>query len=235
MAENKKSFIAYCDWLEVFDNLTDEEAGKLAKHLFNYVNDKKPKSDRTTELLFIQIKQSLKRDLAKYNNYLEKQRINGKKGGRPKNPTEPKKPKPFSKNPTEPKKADSVSVSDSVNVNVREEEENEKSSSIFRSIKEIEIDYLKNERVISAVLSNKNSPFVDRIDLEEKLSDFCDHLRMLDQTIKKEDDFKSHFLNWARVKKEKDCAQKEKPKRHKLTMDDLTFTKEDLNFNKLEK
>jgi hypothetical protein len=115
MAENKKSFVAYCDWLETFDELTNEEAGKLIKHLLLYVNDKDPKApDKITKLLFIPIQQSLKRDLKKYEQYIDKQKVNGAKGGRPK---KPKKPKPFLKNPNKPKKADSVNVSDSVIVN----------------------------------------------------------------------------------------------------------------------
>jgi hypothetical protein len=44
MAEGKKSFIAYADWLETFEELTDEEAGKLVKHLFRYVNDQDPEA-----------------------------------------------------------------------------------------------------------------------------------------------------------------------------------------------
>jgi hypothetical protein len=116
MAENKKSFVAYCDWQETFEELSDEEAGKLVKHLFNYVNDKNPEtSDKLTKMCFIPIKQSLKRDLKKYVKYVEKQSVNGKKGGRPKNPTLSQITQPFI---GKPKKADSVSVSVSVNDNV---------------------------------------------------------------------------------------------------------------------
>jgi hypothetical protein len=115
MAENKKSFVAYCDWQETFEELSDEEAGKLVKHLFNYVNDKNPQtSDKLTKMCFIPIKQSLKRDLKKYEKYVHKQSVNGKKGGRPKNPTLSQKTQPFIE---KPKKADSVSVSVSDNVN----------------------------------------------------------------------------------------------------------------------
>ena len=116
MAEGKKSFIAYCDWIETFEELSDEEAGRLVKHLFKYVNDENPEaSDKITKMCFIPIQQSLKRDLEKYDKYINKQKVNGSKGGRPKkNPEEPKKPKPLFENPTEPKKADSVSVSVSV-------------------------------------------------------------------------------------------------------------------------
>tara|TARA_R110002072_G_scaffold97926_2_gene215431 strand:- start:5152 stop:5838 length:687 start_codon:yes stop_codon:yes gene_type:complete len=118
MAENKKSFVAYCDWQETFEELSNEEAGKLVKHLFNYVNDKDPEaSDKLTQMCFIPIKQSLKRDLKKYEGYIKKQSDNGKKGGRPKNPTLSEKTQPFIE---KAKKADSVSVSvsdsDSVNV-----------------------------------------------------------------------------------------------------------------------
>jgi hypothetical protein len=113
MAEGKKSFVAYCDWQETFEELTDEEAGKLIKHLFNYVNDKNPEaSDKLTKMCFIPIKQSLKRDLKKYEGYIDKQKVNGAKGGRP------KKTQITQALITEPKKADSVSVSDNVNVNI---------------------------------------------------------------------------------------------------------------------
>jgi len=42
MAENKKAVIVYADWIEQFEALNDEEAGKLIKHIFRYVNDLNP-------------------------------------------------------------------------------------------------------------------------------------------------------------------------------------------------
>jgi|TARA_R100000084_G_scaffold106637_1_gene65165 hypothetical protein len=99
MAKDKKAFVAYCDWLESFEELTDEEAGKLIKHLLRYVNDQNPEPpDRITQMCFIPIKQSLKRDLRKYEERAERSRLNGAKGGRPKTQktqqviSEPKKP-----------------------------------------------------------------------------------------------------------------------------------------------
>jgi hypothetical protein len=110
MAENKKAFVAYCDWLESFEELTDEEAGKLAKHLFRYVNDQSPEApDRMTKMCFIPIKQSLKRDLVKYEERAERARINGLKGGRPKTQR-------TQLVNSEPKKADRVTVTDTVTV-----------------------------------------------------------------------------------------------------------------------
>ncbi len=67
MAVNKKSFILYCDQKGLWDKLTDDQAGKLIKHIISYVNDENPKApDFITELAFEPIKQTLKRDLQKW-------------------------------------------------------------------------------------------------------------------------------------------------------------------------
>jgi hypothetical protein len=67
MAEDKKGFLMYADQREQFDQLTDEQAGKLIKHLFSYVNDENPQTnDIVTKLSFTPIKSQLKRDLTKY-------------------------------------------------------------------------------------------------------------------------------------------------------------------------
>jgi len=67
MAENKNRIIVYRDWMSTFESLQDDEAGRLIKHFFRYVNDLNPGApDRITGLLFEPIKQTLKRDLKKY-------------------------------------------------------------------------------------------------------------------------------------------------------------------------
>jgi len=81
MAENKKSIIVYAEWLEQFEYLTDDEAGKLIKHFFRYVNDLNPIApDRFIEAQFISIKQTLKRDLDKWEKTLIERSINGRLG-----------------------------------------------------------------------------------------------------------------------------------------------------------
>jgi hypothetical protein len=110
MAKDKKSFILYCDQQGVFNQLPDEIAGKLIKHIFAYVNDENPVS---TELLiniaFEPIKLQLKRDLKKYDEYIDKQRVNGSKGGRPKKPNETQETQAFF---DKPKKTDNDNVND---------------------------------------------------------------------------------------------------------------------------
>lgn len=114
MATGKKSFVLYCDQIETFEELSDTEAGLLIKHIFRYVNDENPETDnQLVKLAFVPIKQSLKRDLKKFEAICERNSKNGSLGGRPKNPKEPNKPSGFSGNPKKPKKADSDSDSDS--------------------------------------------------------------------------------------------------------------------------
>ena len=115
MAKDKKSFILYCDQQGVFNKLPDEIAGKLIKHIFAYVNDENPPcDDLLLTIAFEPIKTQLKRDLRKYEVYIDKQKENGAKGGRPKKEQETQITQPFFE---EPKKADNVNdnVSDNVN------------------------------------------------------------------------------------------------------------------------
>lgn len=85
MAENKKSFILYCDIIHTIEKLSDDDAGKLFKHILRYVNDLNPTTDHLiTEIAFEPIKQQLKRDLVKYVNLCERNKINSKNAGRPK-------------------------------------------------------------------------------------------------------------------------------------------------------
>lgn len=82
MAENKKRVIVYADWIDKFEELEDDEAGKLIKHFFRYINDLNPEApDRTTKLMFIDIKNTLKRDLDKWEEKsperIEKARLAG--------------------------------------------------------------------------------------------------------------------------------------------------------------
>ena len=81
MATNKKSFLLYCDIIHTIEKLSDEQAGKLLKHILRYVNDQDPiAEDVLTEIAFEPIKQNLKRDLVKYEEIKEKRSEAGKTG-----------------------------------------------------------------------------------------------------------------------------------------------------------
>jgi len=123
MAENKKSFILYADQIHLFESLSDDEAGKVIKHLFRYVNDLNPElPDRTTQLIFEPIKQQLKRDLETW-----KKSISGKSEGGKKSAEMRKKLKEMQdeldkfKILQDTSTNSTVNVNDNVNVNVNDD------------------------------------------------------------------------------------------------------------------
>lgn len=109
MAKDKNSFLIYCDIIHTVEKLDDLQAGKLFKHLLKYVNDQNPiAEDIVTEIAFEPIRQSLKRDLVKYESIRERNSENAKKRW---NATASDR---IPKVPNDTKNADSVSDSDSV-------------------------------------------------------------------------------------------------------------------------
>lgn len=92
----------FCDMSETVDELSDAEAGRLFKALLHYGNaetvDSLPGQER---IVFRVLKATIDREREAYNRKMQAQRENGKKGGRPINPT---KPNETQDNPTKPKK-----------------------------------------------------------------------------------------------------------------------------------
>jgi hypothetical protein len=122
MAENKKAFVLYTDIIHTINQLPDDKAGLLFKHILSYVNDENPVSDDLiVNISFEPIKQQLKRDLDKYKATCERNKLNGKKGGRPKNTNpqiteqNPNNPVGLSGNPINPKKPDTDTDTDTDN------------------------------------------------------------------------------------------------------------------------
>jgi len=80
MAENKKSFVLYCDLLTSINHLTNEEKGILFQHLLEYVNDMNPVlEDRLLLTAWKPIEIQLKRDLIKFEQVRGKRSEAGKK------------------------------------------------------------------------------------------------------------------------------------------------------------
>jgi len=79
MAENKKSFVLYCDIIHTIEQLSDEQAGHLFKHVLYYVNDLNPETDNViTKIAFEPIKQQLKRDLVRYEKIRERNSLSAR-------------------------------------------------------------------------------------------------------------------------------------------------------------
>lgn len=108
---DKNSFVLYSDYLEHFEMLPDEEAGQLIKMILCYVSGSKVDLEYLSpaaKMAFSFIKSQLDRDMKAYEIKCNKNRENGKLGGRPKKPTgftenqmDNKKPTGFIENPTD--------------------------------------------------------------------------------------------------------------------------------------
>ena len=144
MAENKKSFLLYCDLIHTVSKMPDEKAGQLLKHILAYVNDLNPTTDDLIiQLTFEPIKQSLKRDLEKYERIKAKNTENALLRWNKNNATA------SDRIPLDAKNADSVNDSDSV------------------SDKDSVNDILLKKETKKNILSDSNKKFNFRLELIE--------------------------------------------------------------------
>lgn len=160
MAKDKKSFLLYADLIHTVKHLDDDVAGKLFKHVLMYVNDKNPVSEHIlVKVAFEPIKQSLKRDLEKYEEIKEKRSQAGqasaaararKRAKEEQNPTKPTHVESVEQTSTNPTVSVSVSVSDSVNDILLEKETKEVFSEWLEYRKEIKKP-VKNERTLKSL------------------------------------------------------------------------------------
>ena len=75
----KKSFILHLDSLDVFDELKDEEVGKLFRAIRDFEKGKEPKLDGILRAVWIPFRNQLQRDKEKYDGICDRNRENIKK------------------------------------------------------------------------------------------------------------------------------------------------------------
>ncbi len=119
-----KSFLLHKDSLSILNQLTEEEAGKLFKAIYDYQTNNILPQDRFIAIIFEPFLNQFKRDEQKYQNVVERNKINGAKGGRPKTQINPLGYLGTQNNPSKPKKADSDSDSDSDSVTDKDKDIN---------------------------------------------------------------------------------------------------------------
>lgn len=95
--------------------LSDAQAGKLFKLLFMYAEGQQINESQlnsTTRLAFNAFKPGIDKGIKKYRSVINRNRTNGKKGGRPpKNQNNPKNPVGFSETQENPKKQNKINKS----------------------------------------------------------------------------------------------------------------------------
>lgn len=78
---NKESFILYTDQKAVIDKLTDEQAGKLIKAIYEYeATGNMPELDPILEIIMIPFKTILDKNAQKWEEERQKRSEAGKKG-----------------------------------------------------------------------------------------------------------------------------------------------------------
>jgi hypothetical protein len=194
--QGKKSFLLYCDMIHVFEELTDEQAGRLIKHIFEYVNDKNPElNDQILKVSFAPIKAQLKRDLEDWLKICQRNRGNGNSGGRPKKnqedateteslKEEPIKPSGFKSNPENPSKPDNDNDNDN---DIKKH--NDIIRGLWGSQKWLEVTSISTKKSIE--------------EIRVLLDDF--RLECIAKSELKVDDkdAKTHFVNWVRKRQVK--------------------------------
>ena len=105
--QDKQSFLIYKSFFEPIKHLSDEQLGQIFRAIFEYqIQDKQPTLDANLNMAFMFFKNQFVLDNVKYEKIVERNKVNGSKGGRPKKPKKPNGLLKNPKNPVEPKKPD---------------------------------------------------------------------------------------------------------------------------------
>jgi len=211
----KKSFVLYTDQREVFDELSDQDAGKLIKHIFSYVNDENPSTDDILlKVAFLPIKTQLKRDLKMWDEKKEQRAEAGKKGGLAKASN-------ATKFLAKPSNATNDVAKLAVNVNVN-------GNDIYKHTdKNLKVDEESHNKIFRQLW--KSNIWLEGIAMKYKVTKYQvqDHLNEFrEECILKEElkisqkDAKEHFINW--IKRGNPISEKkaESPTYPKSTLED---------------
>lgn len=154
---NRNSFLLHLDSLAILDRMPDDMAGRFIKAIYYYQSTGElPEMDLALEMAIVPFINQFKRDEAKYQSVVERNRSNGLSGGRPKeNPSKPKKPTGLFTNPSKPKKADSDNDSDSDNVNDSDNDFINKKNTREES-ESCVVDYLTKDEIENSMLNDWN-------------------------------------------------------------------------------
>lgn len=181
MAEGKKTFIFYSDWINIVREMPNEDAGCLLKHILSYVNDEEPTTDNLlVRMAFGHIKPLLKKDLDNWEKKLNRYSEMGKKSAKVRKLTQVEPTLTYVK-PTS-------TVNDNVNVN---------------DTNTIVLDIQKIDNYILVLKSQHQ--FLDALYMTYKFKPktigkianlFKEHLKMFPKEHETFLDFRNHFKSW---------------------------------------
>lgn len=215
--KGKKSFVLYTDQREVFDELSDQDAGRLIKHIFAYVNDENPSTDDLLlKVAFLPIKTQLKRDLRIWDEKKQQRAEAGRKGGVAKaNNAKQNLANPSNATNDVANLAVNVNVNDNVNdiyiqtgrdLKVNEESHNQ----IFRNL------WTSSIWLEGIAMKHK----VTTKEVQDHLNEFRTECILKDELKVNEKDAKEHFINWIKRGNPFPDKKAEAPAYPKSTLED---------------
>jgi len=145
-----KSFILYQEYQKNISILTQNQKGDLLDAIFSYNEGIEIELDPIVKMAFSFIKSDLDRNKAKYQNIIERNKINGASGGRPKNPEKPKEPSGLFGNPEKPK--ETLNDNDNGNDNVNKDDNKNVYNNLNNNSKGVEIETVKTKKFIKPTI-----------------------------------------------------------------------------------
>ena len=192
MAEGKKTFIFYSDWINMVSEMPDKEAGMLLKHILEYVNDKYPETDNPlVKMAFGHMKPMLKKDLDKWAKQLQKYSDMGKLSAEKRK----KQHKATQVEPTLTHVEPRNTVNDNVNVN---------------NNTTTEVDFVVVDGWLKEI--GKSPTYLEGLYRLHKLqngsiskltNNFKEHLKVYPSKHSNFSEFKKHFASWLQIKNSK--------------------------------
>ena len=140
--KERKSFLFYYDWANIYEPLDDIRKAKLITATIRYAKDNTDTrfDDLTLKVLFNVIKDTIDRDAEKYDIKCKINSDNGKRGGRPKKQNKPNENEKTERLLTKAKKADidierdkDIDIDIDIDIDRDKEIEKESTSSSFSS------------------------------------------------------------------------------------------------------
>ncbi|MCF8307851.1 MAG: DUF6291 domain-containing protein [Bacteroidales bacterium] len=189
--KDKQSFLLYKNFYSPIKGLSNEQLGRLFRAIFEYqINGiEEVDSDINMALQFFIVQ--FKLDDEKYQKIVDRNRENGQKGGRPK---EPSGISGNPKNPVEPKKADNENVNENVNENEYdyENKKSQKNSETKTSLKDRNKKYSPYAKELAEIIQTKKNfkPSTNQ------LQSWTDEIRKLSEINQVSTDRIKKALDW---------------------------------------
>lgn len=186
----------FADASGAIDLLSDTEAGRLFKAVMHYINGIDEELPGQEKLVFTMLKAQFERDAEAYKRYSDRQRENGKKGGRPKKPTgfseNPENPLVFLETQKSQDKEEDKDKDKDINKDINEDKEKENE-------KEKEAKPLRAKRFVPPTVDEVNA-FVQENGYDVDATRFVDYYSAIGWKIGGRSpmkDWKAAVRNWA--------------------------------------